>query len=329
MSTQVWVYFKDSDVWFEIKERYVKNFKSHKMAASNCGVPFHTFRRIGKTSNWIPKKSLDIILKKTKIDYESIKDNIEVFVDGQKELKYHLQATKKKKEIFGKDYFKNLSLKKWENTPLRERRAHSKKMCIKTMKEEKIRDIIFTISTKCNINKKFLEYCFNAYRNGGTIDIVELVESEDEKRILKAIDREIKYTELIQKTGKDPKKANEILHSLYDKGFISIKIPYTDNIALKQENIKCSINRERIKFLLKKICQKNAEKLMKLVNEIEDGYFICEKDNYILSFEEIFKLDYKCPKCSSNLLWKPDTELSVTLEATALIFRKVNSMADA
>jgi transcription initiation factor IIE alpha subunit len=330
MDSTIWVYFKNEERWFEVKERYVSSFPNHKKAAEYCGLPFHTFRRIGKTSNWIPKKSLDRILEKAKIDYNYIKGDIEEYINGQKERKYHLQATKTKKEIYGPNYFRELGFKKWKKTSPRERKAHSKRMCIKTMKEEKIKSIVSYISSRCNIDKKFLEYCFASYRNHGLEDFIDLFFKEEERRIVETIkNREINYQELEQIVGFDPKRLNEIIHHLNEKCLITVKIPFTNDPTFKQENIKCCLNDGGVRFKLKELCEEKANTLLKLANEVEHGYFICKKEEKLVSFEEVLKSNYKCPTCLSELVWVPDEELSIMLNAVSLVLKKVGRMATA
>lgn len=328
MGRPEWIFLKNKERWFEIKDRYVNSFRSHKAASKYCGMPFHTFRRVGKTSRWLPKESFDIILRRVGMDYEDVREDVDVYTGEGKEFLYHQRATKTKKEKYGEDFFRNLSFKKWEEVTQKKRRAHSKKMALKAMRGDKIEEIISNISGKCNIDREFLEYCFSSYRNHGLEDYIDIFCDEDEKKILEILgEGEIQYNLLVERSGMGARKVNEIVHALYDRGIVKVKVPFSRSPLAREENIKCSINLEGIKSRLKEYCEAKAEELTRLEEETEHGYFVCERDKILIPFEEVLDNQYKCPKCLSDVTWMKDEELSVILDVATFVVKKVGSMA--
>lgn len=339
-SEKMWAYIADRDAWFRLKEAYLSALPRHadgrqnlKRAAEELGMPFHTFRKIGKNVyktksgrdgclDWVPLHAIEYMLAKAGEAYEDVSDSFYILGDEEKRKVVGEQMTSTFKDIYGQGFFSDAAKARWERTNEMDRRALGLSNGFKYMSKKNLARVIERLSSQLDIDPMFLRAGLNSYRGKLDGEAYDLFCSEEEKAALFSLGN---GKTVMGDKLKNSERATFL--KLNEKGIVKIRLKNFNEFT-KKYDVELKPDHERVRELLRRKHVEGVEDLARLSESLEAGVFICDSSRRAFSPEKVVLNDYKCPDCGSDAFWDDAEDLRVLLKATVIALNRTEPAAD-
>jgi len=315
-----WVYLERPDFWASLKKAFEDSVGTTKKAAEACGLPYHTYRRIGrqndgKVSMWIPKESFDIILSSIGENYGDLGGNAKIYSDDEKKRMSLGKTVASVKEKYGPDFYREKARAQWAG----DKRIDD----VLQIGDERIDRISSDLSRVFGLDSGAIRSSFHAQKNNA-LDIGSFCSSEEAELLEYLGDGEKTYKDILAHFDKDITELNRLVYSLDDKGAIAVRLPLRRPKIFEgrevydgySESIVISVRKGSIERKMNALYREQLERIKQLRADVDGGYFARGKDGKYVTSKEAIEAEYE------GVVWIRSEEIGTELALSEHAFEK-------